>query len=154
MKQRSGKEIVTLYFFQGACVKRVAILVGEFHKEKMKIMVEAAKKTAAQCGLEVINEVWVSGSMEKPLQAKKILAKKEISGLIVLGIIERGETKHGFVMAQAVITALINIQLEVLKPMGVGILGPEILPEQISSRLVPYAENAVRALAKSLSQNN
>jgi 6,7-dimethyl-8-ribityllumazine synthase len=34
----------------------------------------------------------------------------------------------------------------------VGILGPDILPEQIPARLVPYAQDAVRAVQVMLSQ--
>ena len=35
---------------------------------------------------------------------------------------------HGKTMADAVLPALIELQLEFLKPIGVGILGPEITP--------------------------
>jgi len=38
-----------------------------------------------------------------------------------------------------------------MKPIGIGILGPEILPSQIPSRLRPYARDAVKALAMMLS---
>ena len=70
---------------------------------------------------------------------------------MVLGIIERGETKHGLVMGQAVISALIQLQLEKMKPIGIGILGPEILPNQIESRLLTYAKKAVEAVKVMLS---
>jgi 6,7-dimethyl-8-ribityllumazine synthase len=84
--------------------------------------------------------------MEKPLAAKRLLARDDIDAVVVLGIIERGETAHGRVMGQAVIQTLINLQLETNKPVGIGILGPEILPEQIPPRLGPYAQAAVRAV--------
>ena len=109
-------------------------------------MVNEALATAAQIGLEVHEQVWVPGSMEKPLAVKRLLAREEIDGVVVLGIIERGETAHGRVMGQAVIQALIGLQLELGKPIGVGILGPEIEKEQILTRLTPYARDAVRAV--------
>ena len=109
-------------------------------------MVSEALSVAKTLGLDVREEVWVPGSMEKPLAAKRLLARDDIDAVVVLGIIERGETAHGRVMGQAVIQTLINLQLETNKPVGVGILGPEILPEQIPPRLGPYAQAAVRAV--------
>jgi 6,7-dimethyl-8-ribityllumazine synthase len=46
-----------------------------------------------------------------------------------------------------VLSSLLALQLELMKPIGIGILGPEILPDQIQSRLRPYARDAVTALA-------
>ena len=113
-------------------------------------MRDVAVAEAGALGIEVGVECWVPGSMEKPLAVKRLLANPTIDGVVVLGIIERGETGHGRTMGQAVIQALIDLQLEMDKPVGVGILGPDILPEQIPPRLKPYARDAVRALATML----
>ncbi len=129
---------------------KIAVLLGSFHKKEVDQMLEETKKTAKENDLEIIKEVWVPGSFEKPLALKRILSSKEIEGAVVLGIIERGETKHGLVMGQAVASAIIQLELEFMKPVGMGILGPEILPEQIQSRLKPYAKNAVLALKEML----
>jgi len=130
--------------------KRIAIIIGSFHKEQTTEMLEEARATASACQLEIVAEQWVPGSMEKPLALKRLLLREEVDGAIVLGIIERGETKHGFVMGHTVIAAIIQLQLELMKPVGVGILGPEILPSQIPSRLRPYAKKAVLALQSML----
>mgnify|MGYP003313483797 FL=1 len=124
----------------------ISLVVGSFHQVSCEIMVEKARSTARVLGLEVRDEVWVPGSMEKPLATKKLLERSVVDAVVVLGIIERGETAHGRVMGQAVIQSLIDLQLETNKPVGVGILGPEILPEQIPPRLAPYAEAAVKAV--------
>jgi len=124
----------------------ISLVVGAFHREACEAMVSEALSVAKTLGLDVREEVWVPGSMEKPLAAKRLLARDDIDAVVVLGIIEHGETAHGRVMGQAVIQTLINLQLETNKPVGVGILGPEILPEQIPPRLGPYAQAAVRAV--------
>jgi len=124
----------------------ISLVVGAFHREACEAMVSEALSVAKTLGLDVREEVWVPGSMEKPLAAKRLLARDDIDAVVVLGIIEHGETAHGRVMGQAVIQTLINLQLETNKPVGVGILGPEILPEQIPPRLGPYAQDAVRAV--------
>ena len=124
----------------------ISLVVGSFHHASCEIMVKKARSPARGLGLQVREEVWVPGSMEKPLATKRLLERSVVDAVVVLGIIERGETAHGRVMGQAVIQSLIDLQLATNKPVGVGILGPEILPEQIPPRLAPYAEAAVKAV--------
>ena len=113
-------------------------------------MLSQAYETAMHKGLQLDEPIWVPGSMEKPLALKKELKRAAIVGAVTLGIIERGETGHGLVMAQAVIKSIIDLQLEMMKPVGIGILGPEITPEQIQPRLEPYARDAVLAVSSML----
>lgn len=130
--------------------KNIAIILGEFHKKEVTEMLNEARKVAKENNLKIVEEVWVPGSYEKPLALKRALKKKNIDGAVLLGIIERGETKHGLVMGQVVMQAVVNLELEFMKPVGIGILGPEILPEQIPPRLLPHARQAVLAVAQIL----
>ena len=130
--------------------KQISMIATNFHKKQVQIMVEEAKKVCAINKIKIKNEIWVPGSLETPLALQRELLKKNIKGAVVLGIIERGETKHGLVMGIAVISAILKIQLKLQKPIGVGILGPEILPEQVHSRLAPYAKDAVLAVRSML----
>lgn len=127
--------------------KRIALIMGSFHKQEVTTMLEAARASAKEQDLEIAEEVWVNGSIEKPLALKRLLMRDDIDGAAVLGIIERGETQHGFVMGQVVYDAIIKLQLEFMKPVGLGILGPGILPDQIEPRLKGYAKKAVEALS-------
>lgn len=126
--------------------KSIAIILGSFHKNESLEMLDEIKNYCAENDLVISKEVWVPGSMEKPLALNSLLSRDEIDGAVVVGIIEKGETKHGFVMASSVINAIMNIQLKYMKPVGVGILGPDITPEQIPSRVRPYAKAAVAAM--------
>ena len=128
----------------------IAVIIGSFHRAYGEIMLSQAHETATHEGLQLDEPIWVPGSMEKPLALKKELKRAAIVGAVTLGIIERGETGHGLVMAQAVIKSIIDLQLETMKPVGIGILGPEITPEQIQPRLEPYARDAVLAVSSML----
>ena len=119
-------------------------------KKEMEQMLVFATDEAKKYSLKIIKEVWVPGSMEKPLAVKKLLLNKGIDAVAVLGIIEKGETAHGKTMADAVLPALIELQLEFLKPIGVGILGPEITPLQFNARLESYARKSVVAISAML----
>lgn len=127
-------------------MKNIAIIAGEFHKKRVEGMVVVAKSVAKKNNLHIEKILWVPGSLEKPLALKRLLLLPKIDGAVVLGIIEKGETKHGMVMGIAVMQAIIALQLETMKPVGVGILGPEITDDQIESRLAPYAKKAVLAV--------
>lgn len=127
-------------------MKHIAIVATSFHQKEVEIMVEEVKALAKNSKLEITKEVWVPGALETPITLKKILRDKRIDAAIVLGIIERGETKHGLVMGQTVFSAIIGLQLEFLKPIGVGILGPEILQDQIPPRIKQHAREAFLAV--------
>lgn len=128
----------------------IGIVLGRFHHREVNEMLDEARAVAAARGLGIAAEVWVPGSMEKPLAVKRLLQREDIAGAVVLGIIERGETEHGAVMGHAVIKSLIDLQLAFMKPVGVGILGPGINPSQIPPRLRSYASAAVEAVATML----
>ena len=133
--------------------KSIAIVAGSYHKESVERMVEKAREVASDSNLIVEEVSWVPGSMEVPLQIKRLFLRESIEGAVVLGIIENGETKHGLVMGKAVIDSLLNLQLASMKPIGFGIIGPGAKPEHIDDRLLPYAENAMLALSEMLSNS-
>ena len=133
--------------------KSIAIVAGSYHKESVERMVEKAREVDSDNNLIVEEVSWVPGSMEVPLQIKRLFLRESIEGAVVLGIIENGETKHGLVMGKAVIDSLLNLQLASMKPIGFGIIGPGAKPEHIDDRLLPYAENAMLALSKMLSNS-
>ena len=113
-------------------------------------MVDDAKKTALEENLHVAAEVWVPGCYEVPLALKRLFSAKNIDGAVILGIIEKGETKHGLIMGQVVHDAIVRLELETGKPVGLGILGPEILLKQVPSRAKLYAKKSVLALKSML----
>ncbi len=131
-------------------VYKIAIVAGAFHRKEVETMLEESRRVANDNGLEIAKIVWVPGSIEKPLALKRLLLSDKIDGAVVLGIIEKGETKHGLVLGQAVIKSIIDLQLQTMKPVGVGILGPEIEQHQINQRLIPYARGAVLAVMSML----
>ena len=132
-------------------VKSIAIVAGSYHKNHIETMVDEARSVALDMGMIIEEVVWVPGSMEMPLQIKRLFLRESIDGAVVLGIIEKGETEHGSIMGQSVIKSLIDLQLASMKPIGFGIIGPGAKPEHIEDRLLPYAKNSVLAVNEMLS---
>ena len=128
----------------------VAVVLGTFHQDLSERMLTAATAAIEELGLHLVALSRVPGSYEKPLATKRLLLRPDVDGVIVLGIIERGETAHGLVMGQSVSNALVQLQLEFMKPIGIGIIGPEVFPSQIPARLESHAVAAVAACAAML----
>ena len=133
-------------------MEKIIFIAGEFHKKEIELMLKEASEEAAACNLEALGVCWVPGSFEIPISLQKALERSDLDGVVLLGIIERGETKHGLVMGQVVLQSVMNLQLEHKKPVGIGIIGPEVLPEQIEPRLISHARNAVKAVRSILDQ--
>ena len=126
--------------------KNIAIVVAAFHHQHTEAMLEIAALTASNLGLTIAETVRVPGSIETPLALRRVLAKQSIDGAIVLGVNEKGQTSHGLVIGSAVMNAILDLQVSMNKPIGTGILGPEIKCDQIEERLRPYAKHAVEAV--------
>ena len=125
----------------------IALVCGSFHKSEVDEMIRHATAEAEEHNLEIMEIVWVPGSMEAPLAAARLLENETIAGVACLGIIEKGETQHGLAMGQAVIKSLIDLQLGYDKPIGLVIIGPGAEPHHIAPRLEPHARNAIAAIA-------
>ena len=125
---------------------KISIICGSYHKEEISRMLEFAQQEAELLGLEIAEVVWVPGSMEIPLALERQLRRDEIDAAACLGIIEKGQTKHGLAMGQAVTKAIVDLQLKHDKPIGLGIIGPGAKPEHIEPRIEPHARAAVAAI--------
>ena len=123
-----------------------SIVAAEFNKPLIDEMVAIAVEECRTHGLQVARTLRVPGCYELPLVADVELAKPEIAGLVVLGYIERGETLHGEVMGHVVHRSLVELQLRMRKPVGLGIIGPGATREQAAVRAANSAKAAVNAL--------
>ena len=128
----------------------IAIVCGSFHKNEIERMLKIASDQAEKENLTIAEVVWVPGAMEVPLALSRIIQNPEIHGAACLGIIEKGSTQHGLAMGQAVLSSIIDLQLESDKPIGLGIIGPGAEPEHIEPRLEPHARAAISAISSML----
>src|SRR5437763_15237311 len=99
-------------------------VAGMFNHSRVGATIETATAEASAGGAEGLRVDRVNGCYELPLIAAVEIARPEADALVVLGYIERGETLHGEVMGHVVSEALVRLQLEHVKPIGLGIIGP------------------------------
>ena len=127
-----------------------AIVCGSYHKTEIERMLNLARDQAEKERLPIVEVIWVPGAMEVPLAISRVINNPEIHGAACLGIIEKGSTQHGLAMGQAVLSSIIDLQLESGKPIGLGIIGPGAEPEHIEPRLEPHARAAISAISSML----
>jgi len=128
----------------------IAIICGSFHKIEIERMLDMARDQAQKENLTITEVIWVPGAMEVPLALSRVINNPEIQGAACLGIIEKGSTQHGLAMGQAVLSSIIDLQLESDKPIGLGIIGPGAEPQHIEPRLEPHARAAISAISSML----
>ena len=128
----------------------IALVCGSYHRNAVERMAVTARDRAGELELELAAEQWVPGVLECPLALQRLLGRDDVDGAVLLGIIERGETQHGLAMGQAVVQAVLDLQLATGKPVGMGVIGPGAEPQHIEPRLLPYARKAVEAVAEML----
>ena len=128
----------------------IAIVCGSYHKTEIERMLNLARNQAEKENLKIVEVIWVPGAMEVPLALSRVMNNPEIHGAACLGIIEKGSTQHGLAMGHAVLSSIIDLQLESGKPIGLGIIGPGAEPEHIEPRLEPHARAAISAISSML----
>ena len=120
----------------------IALVASEFNAPIPDRMLEAAKARARKLGANVVAVVRVPGVWELPLAVKMLLARDDVDAAVAIGAVVKGETEHDELIAETVAPALMRLQLEAGKPVGLGITGPGMTWGQAEAR----AGNAARAV--------
>jgi 6,7-dimethyl-8-ribityllumazine synthase len=125
----------------------IGIVASEFNYDITYSMVELAKEHADFLGVDVTDVVKVPGSFDIPLAVDALLKKKDISGVVTLGSVIEGETKHDEIVIQHASRKIADLSLQYGKPVALGISGPGLSRLEAHER-IEYAKRAVEAVVK------
>jgi 6,7-dimethyl-8-ribityllumazine synthase len=126
----------------------IAIVVSEFNDKVTSRMLEVALEKAKSLKLNVKFTCKVPGVFDMPLIIDTLLEKKEVDGIVTLGTVIKGQTKHDELIANATVTRITKLSLKHKKPVSLGITGPGIEERQAYARIRPVSERAVEAVMK------
>jgi 6,7-dimethyl-8-ribityllumazine synthase len=126
---------------------KIALVVSDFNFDVTSLMLERARRHAEFLGAEVARVVHVPGVFDMPLVVKKLLKRKDIDGVAILGAVIKGETQHDQLIAGAAAKAAIDLALEFDKPVGLGVTGPGMDRLQALDR-IDNAKNAVESVIR------
>ena len=112
----------------------LGIVVSDTRKHITSKMLLLAEDTAKKQGYQTMT-IHVPGSFDIPLAVQLLLKKKEIAGVITLGVVIKGETSHDSVIVYTVAKSLIELSLKYNKPVTSGINGPDMNEQQAIARI-------------------
>ena len=126
----------------------IAIVVSEFNEKITSRMLTVAQEKANSMKLNISYTCMVPGAYDMPLIVDVLLKKKEIHGVVTLGAIIKGQTKHDEVISHSAANALTDLSIKHQKPVSLGISGPGMQERHAYARIRPVAERAVEAIVK------
>jgi len=126
----------------------IAVVVSEFNKEVTSRMLSVAQEKANLMKLKIIYTCKVPGAFDMPIIVDALLKKKNVDGIVTLGAIIKGQTKHDEVISHSTAKSLIDLSIKYQKPVSFGISGPGMQKRHAYARIRPVAERAVEAVVK------
>lgn len=126
----------------------IAIVVSEFNEKVTSKMLEVALEKAKLLNLNVKFTSKVPGVFDMPLLVDTLLEKKTVDGVVTLGAVIKGQTKHDELIANATAQRLTKLSIKHKKPVSLGITGPGMGERQAHARIRPVSERAIEAVLK------
>ena len=123
-------------------------MVSEFNEEVTSRMLSVAEEKAKMMKLKINYICKVPGAYDIPIIVNTLLQKKDIDGVVTLGAIIKGQTKHDEVIAHSTAHALTVLSIKYQKPVSLGITGPGMQERHAYTRIRPVAERAVESVVK------
>ena len=80
-------------------------MVSEFNQEVTSRMLSVAQEKAETLKLKIIYTCQVPGAYDMPIIVEALLQKKNVDGVVTLGAIVKGQTKHDEVIAHSAANA-------------------------------------------------
>ncbi len=125
MEKKQDLSEVPLVTFQGIEHVHVAVVTAAWNPEVTDSMRDAAIQYMIECGVQRdhIHIEEVPGSFELPLGAQTLFENKdEVDGVVCIGCIIQGETRHFDFIADAVANGIMRVSLEYNAPVSFGVL--------------------------------
>ena len=123
-------------------------MVSEFNEEVTSRMLSVAQEKANLMKLKITYTCKVPGAYDMPIIVNTLLKKKDVDGVVTLGAIIKGQTKHDEVISHSAAKSLSDLSIKYEKPVSLGISGPGMQERHAYARIRPVAERAVEAVVK------
>lgn len=123
-------------------------MVSEFNEEVTFRMLSVAEEKAKKMKLKINYTCKVPGAFDMPIIIDALLQKNDVDGVVTLGAIIKGQTKHDEVIAHSTANALTALSIKYQKPVSLGITGPGMQDRHAYARIRPVAERAVESVVK------
>ncbi len=114
--------------------KRFGIVVSEWNSEITESLLDGCRSTLEANGVatEDIIVEHVPGSFELPLGARILASGNKLDGIVCLGCVIKGETKHDEYISNAVANGIMQLGLMSSLPVIFGVLTPNNMEQALA----------------------
>ncbi len=126
---------------------KVAVVVARFNQIVTGYLLDGAREALRRHGVadDDLTVVWVPGSFEIPLVAKKLAATGRYAAVICLGAVIEGETDHYDHVAGAVTSGVARVGLDTGVPTIFGVLTTHTVEQALNRAGLKAGNNGYEA---------
>lgn len=127
--------------------KKIGIVVAEWNKHITFELLKGCESTLLEYDVHPDNIILsiVPGTFELPFAARKIALQHHLSGVICIGCVIKGETKHDEYINHSVAQALQNLNIQYDIPFIFGVLTPNTEQQALDRAGGKYGNKGVEA---------
>ena len=122
---------------------KVAVIVSRFNEFVTHRLLQGCLNEFKKSGVKdsQIFISWVPGALELPLTALKWAQKKDISVVVCLGAVIRGETYHFELVAHECARGIMGVSLKSGKPVIFGVLSTNTIKQANERSMLDGGDN-------------
>ena len=111
----------------------LAVVVSRFNQALTEKLLAGAQEALGKCGVgaDSVDVVWVPGSFELPLAAKRLAESGRYDAIACLGCVLRGETPHFDYVAGQAATGIGRVGLDTNVPVAFGVITADTLQQAV-----------------------
>jgi 6,7-dimethyl-8-ribityllumazine synthase len=111
----------------------IAVVVSRFNQALTEKLLAGAQEALGKCGIDAdsVDVVWVPGSFELPLAAKRLAESGRYDAIACLGCVLRGETPHFDYVAGQAATGIARVGLDTGVPVAFGVITADTLQQAV-----------------------
>jgi 6,7-dimethyl-8-ribityllumazine synthase len=112
---------------RAAADARFALVAARWNPKISDVLLDGARRALIEHGVaaDAIDEVRVPGAWELPLACARLADTGRYAGLVALGCVVRGDTRHYEQVADGCASGLMHVALEFGLPVANGVLAVE-----------------------------
>jgi 6,7-dimethyl-8-ribityllumazine synthase len=126
---------------------KIAVVVARFNEIVTGHLLSGAREALRRHGVadDDVTVVWVPGSFEIPLIAKRLAGTGAYSAVVCLGAVIRGETDHYDHVAGSVTTGVAQVGLQTGVPTIYGVLTTDTVEQALNRSGLKAGNNGYEA---------
>ena len=111
----------------------IAVVVSRFNQALTEKLLAGAQEALGKCGIDSdsVDVVWVPGSFELPLAAKRLAESGRYDAIACLGCVLRGETPHFDYVAGQAASGIGRVELDTGVPIAFGVITADTLQQAV-----------------------